>query len=129
MNLLLDTHAFLWFISGDKKLSDPSVQIINNLDNNRFVSIASIWEIIIKLSLDRLEINGGFDIVEDFLKNNDVKILPIDFPDLKILLNLEMHHRDPFDRIIIAQAISKNLVIITKDLLFKKYPVKTFWNN
>ena len=127
MNLLLDTHTFLWFLSGDKQLSQPALEKIIDLNNVRYISIATIWEIVIKLSLGRLEIKGGFDTIENFLENNDVEILPIDFSDTKILLKLELHHRDPFDRILISQAVSNNLTIITKDAAFKKYPVKIFW--
>jgi PIN domain nuclease of toxin-antitoxin system len=69
MNILLDTHAFLWFLSGDRKLSSAATEKINDLGNIRLVSIASIWEIVIKLSLNKLEIKGSFETVEDFLAN------------------------------------------------------------
>jgi PIN domain nuclease of toxin-antitoxin system len=127
MDLLLDTHALLWFLSGDKPLSKTAIEKISDLSNVRYVSIAGIWEIVIKLSLGRLEIKGGFETIEDFFENNDFEILPIDFSDTKILLKLEMHHRDPFDRILIAQAIANNLTIITKDSIFSRYTVNIFW--
>jgi PIN domain nuclease of toxin-antitoxin system len=85
MDLLLDTHAFLWFISGDKLLPNMVVDQIVDSDNKCFVSIASIWEIVIKLSIDKLEIRGGFDSIEDFLNNNDVEIFPINFSHKKII--------------------------------------------
>lgn len=127
MDLLLDTHAFLWFITGDNQLPEKIVKLIDDSDNKCFVSIASIWEIVIKLSLDKLEIKGGFDTIEDFLENNDFEILPVDFSHTKKLLKFEHHHNDPFDRMIISQAIAEKLVVITKDKFFNEYKVKVIW--
>jgi len=127
MDLLLDTHAILWYITGDKQLPKKIVDIINDDSNRCFISIASIWEIVIKLTLDKLEIKGGFDTIEDFFENNDFDILPIDFEDTKNLLKLETIHRDPFDRMIIAQSITSKLKIITRDRYFSKYKVEILW--
>ncbi len=127
MDLLIDTHAFLWFITGDKQLPGKIIKLIGNSENKCVVSIASIWEIAIKLSLDKLEIKGGFNTIEDFLNNNDIEILSLDFSHTKQLLRLEHPHNDPFDRIIIAQAISEKMIIVTKDRFFKEYKVKVIW--
>jgi PIN domain nuclease of toxin-antitoxin system len=127
MDILLDTHAILWYITGDKQLPNKMVDIINDTSNRCFISIASIWEVVIKLSLDKLNIKGGFDTIEDFIENNDFEILPIDFDDTKTLLGLELIHRDPFDRMIISQAITSGLKIITKDRHIKKYNVDIIW--
>lgn len=127
MNLLLDTHVFLWYISGDKQLPDRIIEKINNEKNRCFISIASIWEIVVKLSLDKLQIKGGFGTIEDFLDNNDFEILPIDFDDTKILLKLELIHRDPFDRMIIAQAQTTGSTVITKDKQFINYEIDVLW--
>jgi PIN domain nuclease of toxin-antitoxin system len=127
MDLLLDTHAFLWFITGDKQLPIKIVNQIINTDNKCFVSIASIWEIVIKLSIDKLNIRGGFETVEDFLENNDFEILPINFSHTKKLLKLPHHHNDPFDRMIISQSIVEKIPVITKDIFYKNYSVKTIW--
>jgi PIN domain nuclease of toxin-antitoxin system len=81
MDLLLDTHVFLWYIDGNEQLPEKIVKIINDKSNRCFVSIASIWEIVIKLSIDKLEIKGGFKTIENFLDNNDFEILPIDLDD------------------------------------------------
>ena len=124
MDLLLDTHAFLWYITGDKQLPDKIIKIINDETNRCFISIVSLWEIVIKLSLEKLEIKGEFDIIEDFLKDNDFEVLPIDFDDTKALLKLKYLHRDPFDRMIIAQAQTTGSAIITKDKHFKNYNIK-----
>jgi len=96
-------------------------------DNKCFVSIASIWEIVIKLSLDKLEIKGGFETIEDFLDNNDFEIIPVDFSHTKALLKLKHLHNDPFDRMIISQAIAEKLVVVTKDRFFKEYEVEVIW--
>ena len=127
MNLLLDTHAFLWFIGGDKQLPEIIVNKIVDPANKCYVSIASIWEIAIKLSLEKLEINGGFNTIEDFLENNDIEILSVNVSHTSKLLRLVHIHKDPFDRMIISQAIAEKMVIITKDGFFKDYKVKVMW--
>ena len=127
MDLLLDTHVFLWYVDGNEQLSEKIVKIINDKSNRCFVSIASIWEIVIKLSIDKLEIKGGFKTIENFLDNNDFEILPIDLDDTKTLLKLDFFHRDPFDRMIIAQAATSNLKVISKDKHFKSYNVENIW--
>ena len=123
MNLLIDTHIFIWFINGDKKLSQRLIDLISNIKNRCYLSIASIWEIAIKISLERLEISGGFNNIKDFIQNNYIEILPISFEHLQRLINLEFYHKDPFDRIIIAQAISEELNLITLDVCFNNYSV------
>lgn len=127
MNLLLDTHTFLWFITGDFRIPAKMLELINNNKNDCRVSIASIWEIVIKMTLNKLEIKGGFKTIEDFLENNDFEILPINFNHTKKLLSLPLIHNDPFDRIIIAQSICENLTIISKDRIFKNYETKIVW--
>jgi PIN domain nuclease of toxin-antitoxin system len=128
MNLLLDSHALIWFINGDKQLPDKSVKLICDLENKCFVSIASIWEIAIKLSLRKLDLHGGFDEISKILKQYEIELLPITFEHLEQLLDLDFHHRDPFDRIIISQGIVENLVIVTKDENFPKYLVTIVWD-
>jgi len=130
VNLLLDTHAFLWFIAGDKQLPEIIVNKIVDPANKCYVSIASIWEIAIKLSLEKLEINGGFNTIEDFLENNDIEILSVNVSHTKKLLSLVPIHKDPFDPEysgIISQAMAEKMTIITKDGFFKDYKVKVMW--
>jgi PIN domain nuclease of toxin-antitoxin system len=127
MVLLLDTHAFLWYVTGDNQLPKKIIETINDTENLCFISVVSLWEIAIKLSLNKLEIKGGFQTIENFLQNNDFEILPIDFNDTKRLLSLEFHHRDPFDRMIIAQAYTNNAILISKDSHFKNYDIKVLW--
>ncbi|MBD1420675.1 type II toxin-antitoxin system VapC family toxin [Sphingobacterium chuzhouense] len=127
MNLLLDTHAFIWFMEGDPHLSDNSRDAIANIRNNCFLSIASLWEIAIKHSLGNLKLASDFSLITEFLENNQIDILPISFSHLQKLLILEYHHRDPFDRIIISQAMIEKLTIISKDENFPKYNATLLW--
>jgi len=127
MNLLLDTHTFIWFINGDNSLPEQVRNEIKNINNRCFLSIASLWEMAIKLSINKLQIKSDFNKVVEFLIDNDIEILPVTFEHIQKLLKLEFHHRDPFDRLIIAQGASEKLLILTKDENFKKYRVKTMW--
>jgi PIN domain nuclease of toxin-antitoxin system len=127
MDLLLDTHAFIWFMDGDKQLSATVRDLIADTSNKCFTSIASIWEIAIKNSLNKLELKGDFNEIANFLNENDIEMLPITFEHIQRLLQLRFHHRDPFDRIIIAQALTERLTIATKDEIFNKYEVDIIW--
>jgi PIN domain nuclease of toxin-antitoxin system len=127
MQLLLDTHTFIWFISGDQALPQKALDAIKNTENKCYISIASIWEIAIKFSLKKLELKSDFDNIIDFLASNDIEVLQLTFQHLQKIINLEFHHRDPFDRLIIAQAIVENLTIITKDENFSRYTDSLFW--
>jgi PIN domain nuclease of toxin-antitoxin system len=127
MDLLLNTHTFIWFLNGDKQLNSTVKNLITHTSNKCYVSIASIWEMVIKSSLNKLELNGNFDQIALFLNENDIELLPITFYHIQHLLHLDFHHRDPFDRIIIAQAFNESLTLATKDSVFDKYPVNTIW--
>jgi PIN domain nuclease of toxin-antitoxin system len=127
MRVLIDTHALLWYLQGDVNLSNLAMITIENKDNDVFVSIASLWEIAIKLGLGKLEIQRPFENIEIDLDRLDIKILPIAFAELDIYRSLPLHHRDPFDRILIAQSISNSLTIITRDALFKPYLARLMW--
>ena len=128
MQLLLDTHPFIWFINGDNHLPKKVKSLITDSENECFISIASIWEIAIKSSLGRLELASDFDQITNFLFENDITILPIKFSHLQTLMTLEYYHRDPFDRIMIAQSISENLLLLSKDGEFAKYSVRLRWS-
>lgn len=118
---LLDTHTLLWFLSGDDALSYQSKKLIFNTSNKCYVSIASLWEIAIKMNLGKLTIDFDFKGFAELLYENDIDILQITFDHILELMNLEDVHRDPFDRIIISLAKYENLSIITKDKNFSKY--------
>lgn len=127
MDLLLDTHTFIWFLNGDNQLPVSVKNLIADTSNNCFISITSIWEMAIKSSLNKLELQGDFNQIAGFLSDNDIEILPVTFEHIQRLLQLHFHHRDPFDRIIIAQALSENLTIATKDSVFQEYRVNIIW--
>lgn len=127
MQYLLDTHTFLWFLEGDNQLSDKVKNEITDVKNTCFISIASLWEIAIKSSLGKLNLKFPFDNLTSYLSANDIEIIPITFDHIQALRNLEFQHRDPFDRLIIAQAIKENLIILTQDSNFFKYSVKIVW--
>lgn len=104
-----------------------AINSIKNIDNICYISIASIWEMAIKLSLGKLELNLPFEKIAYILSDNQIGVLPITLNHINKLLNLNFHHRDPFDRIIISQALSEKLTILSKDEEFKKYKVKIEW--
>ena len=121
MGFLLDTHTLLWFLSGNNSISKKAKNIILDRKNKCYVSIASLWEIAIKIKLDKLSIDTRFKELSDLLNQNDIEILPITFEHICNLLDLEEAHRDPFDRIIISTAKTENISVITKDGNFKGY--------
>ncbi|MDR3693415.1 type II toxin-antitoxin system VapC family toxin [Mucilaginibacter sp.] len=124
MNILLDTHIFIWFINGDKSLSEKMIAKIKNVENQCFFSIASIWEIAIKMKLNKLQLKSDFNEITKICIENDIEILPITFDHIQELNKLDLFHNDPFDRLIIAQGISEKLTVLTKDENFKLYKVK-----
>ena len=127
MNILLDTHSFIWFFNGDEQLPVAIKEMIENISNNCFISIGSIWEIAIKVNLGKLDLMGDFTSIASFISENRIEIVPVTFKHVEKLLRLSLHHRDPFDRIIIAQAISEDLTVATKDIIFHHYGVKIIW--
>lgn len=128
MNLLLDTHTFLWFIEGNPNLSNLAKDLIENPNNSKFISIASIWEISIKVSVGKLELAMSItELLESQVYGNAIDLLPIRAKHLDKLVELPFHHKDPFDRLIISQGLSEQMPIISKDQLFNLYPVELFW--
>lgn len=128
MNYLLDTHTFLWFLEGNVSLSSKARAIIENSKNINFISIASIWEVAIKMSLGKLKLEVSLENLKSEILNNNFEILPLDFEHILELTRLEEIHKDPFDRIIISQAISENCIVISKDSNFELYSkVNVVW--
>ena len=127
MNNLIDTHALIWFLNGDNDLSDKARKAIENSEAINFISIASLCEIAIKISLGKLELQTPFEKISEQIDNNGFQILPITFEDTLVLTSLPFHHRDPFDRIIISQSLNNKLTIISKDRYFDAYQVALTW--
>ncbi len=128
MQALLDTSAFLWFISGSDRLSNTARNHIADFNNELVISIASLWEIAIKTSIGKLELLSPFEqLIPVQLEKNNIEILPIEMDHLTATISLEFHHRDPFDRLIIAQGITEQIPVITSDSFFNKYPIDVIW--
>ena len=127
MNYLPDTHVLIWFLNGDKALSAKARKAIESENANNFISIASLWEIAIKISLDRLSIKIPFEKLNEELEKNNFQLLPITFNDTLILSTLPFNHRDPFDRIIISQSIANDFTLISKDKEYGQYKIKLLW--
>ena len=121
MRYLLDTHTFLWFINGDRQLSEKAKKAIDNPDAIKRISIASLWEIAIKLNIGKLKIDMTFENLWQQIDKNGFELLPIKFEHTLELCSLELHHRDPFDRMIIAQSLVEDLTLISKDSNVAKY--------
>ena len=127
MNILLDTHTLLWYLEDSKNLSSKAAEIIEYPSNTLRVSIASLWEISIKLGLGKLSLQNSFSELEEVLKQLKIEVLPITFSDTECYLNLPLHHRDPFDRILVAQAINHSLVLVSRDVAFDAYDLQRLW--
>lgn len=128
MKLLLDTHVFLWWIAGDPRLPSKINEIIRNVENKLFLSAASGWEIAIKANLGRLQLPSELkDFISEQLVINDIKSLPIQMKHALHVYTLPNYHRDPFDRLLVAQSQIENLPLITADAQIARYPVKIIW--
>lgn len=128
MEYLLDTHSFLWFINGDEQLSEKAKNAIVDSEVVKYISIASLWEIAIKVNLGKLSLDISYADLRQQVVGNGFEILPITIEHTAALINLELHYRDPFDRMIIAQAINEQLTVIGKDENFDKYNgLKLLW--
>ena len=124
MRLLLDTHTFLWFIEGSLNLSDVARNLIEDQANQRFLSVASLWEMSIKVSIGKLELGITFtELVKREVYGNAIELLEIQPEHLDELAKLPFHHKDPFDRLMIAQSLAEGIPIVTKDAAFGSYPV------
>jgi PIN domain nuclease of toxin-antitoxin system len=127
MKAILDTHAFLWALAGDARMSHHARDIFAR-STDLSLSLASAWEILIKVQSGKMKFPrpvGPYLLSR--LAENRIKILPMKIDHLLALERLPMHHRDPFDRMLIAQSVAENLPVITADSWFKHYPVQVIW--
>jgi len=128
MILLLDTHTFIWYVTDNSRLSNQVLEFINDENNEILLSIASLWEIAIKQNLGKLSFNQPFDkFITQQLNLNDFRLLDIKISHITVVATLPLHHRDPFDRILIAQALAENIPILSADKIFDLYPIRRVW--
>lgn len=128
MRVLVDTHVFLWWVEGDRPLSVKARAALANQDNECLVSLASVWELALKAGLGKLELAIPVRryVVENVVANN-FRLLEIRLPHLGRVESLPKHHGDPFDRLLIAQALEEGLSVVSADPVFRKYGVRRIW--
>ena len=124
--ILIDTHTLIWFMFDDSQLSETALSKIKTEDNV-YVSVASLWEIAIKQSLGKLNISNSIQDITDKCKEADILILPLEPKHLDHIKELPDIHKDPFDRLIVSQAATEGMTLITKDSIIPQYDVKTLW--
>jgi PIN domain nuclease of toxin-antitoxin system len=129
MKYLLDTHAFLWYLLGDAKLAIKAKDIIDGKENLYF-SIVSLWEIAIKINIGKLQIHRPIEDLFKELQSINIQILPIIDKDIELYsaLTFPSNHRDPFDRMLIIQAINHSFIVISRDVKFDAYPIQRLWD-
>lgn len=127
-SLLLDTHSFLWFVWDDARLSPSAKAVIEDAQNRKLVSIASCWEIAIKVSLGKLDLGEscGTFLPREFAANHFV-LLPITLDHVGRVEQLPFHHRDPFDRLLVAQCLGDNLSMVSADTSLDAYGIPRLW--
>jgi len=128
VRLLLDTHAFLWFILADPRLSATALGLITDPLNHKHVSPASYWEIAIKIRLGKYKLSAPFEpFMSDQIARNHFTILPITVEHAAVLTTLPLHHRDPFDRMLVAQTMVEAMRIVSIDSVLDAYGVPRLW--
>lgn len=125
-SLLLYTHTFIWYSEDDANLPASLKAEIEAADRV-CISIASLWEIAIKLNIGKLSLQSNYEAIELTLEPAGITLLPISFADTVQVRHLPLHHRDPFDRILIAQAINHSLVLVSRDAAFAAYLIQQLW--
>lgn len=128
MKFLLDTHALIWFIEGDKQFSNKSKAALGRDEAEAFVSVASVWEIAIKASLGKLRLRLRIeDELRAFLEENEFQLLEIAYAHAARVASLPFRHRDPFDRLLVAQALVERMTILSHDIALDGYGIDRVW--
>ena len=128
MRILLDTHAIIWWATGDERLSRKARVTIADPETEVFMSIASAWEIQIKASLAKITLNESVDALSrSLIVDQGFRLIGIELNDVDHLSKLPNHHRDPFDRMLCAQAVHRDLTLVTKDSMLSSYGTLTLW--
>ena len=128
MRILLDTHTFLWFIEGNPRVSPLAIRMIEDRQNDRLLSYISLWEIAIKASIGKLPLHEPFEtLIPSELRRNRIDVVGITIEHLNRVIALPLHHRDPFDRMLVAQAMVEGVPILGADENFDAYGVQRLW--
>jgi PIN domain nuclease of toxin-antitoxin system len=133
MSVLLDTHAFLWYVLDDPKFTRVARDAIeagsvNTDDPRALISPVSYWEIAVKISIGKYRLNEPYEVFwRTGIERNGFEVLPVEIRHTATLLNLPFHHKDPFDRLLIAQAISEGMPLVSADEQFDQYPIARVW--
>jgi PIN domain nuclease of toxin-antitoxin system len=128
MLLLLDSHTFLWFVLKDPQLSRAAETLITDPDNDILVSPATYWEMAIKVGKKKLDLMATYDnFMKQGIEGNDFEILPIETKHTSLLTTMPLHHKDPFDRLLIAQAIVEQIPVVSVDATFDAYGATRLW--
>ena len=127
MKCLLDTHAYIWWLGDPARISPAAKKILSDPSNEISVSIASFWELSIKSSLGKITLSRDVQSLAASLQEDGLKLLSIEPPHCRAVTNLPFHHRDPFDRMLIAQALTEDFVLLSRDREFESYPVRVVW--
>jgi PIN domain nuclease of toxin-antitoxin system len=128
VRVLLDTHALLWFVLNDERLSRNARSIMTEPSTDLLVSPASFWEIAIKISIGKYSLGKDLaEFMERHMDQNDMILLPITARHAAVVAGLPFHHRDPFDRLLIAQAMTERIPLVSSDRVFDRYDVARVW--
>jgi PIN domain nuclease of toxin-antitoxin system len=128
MKFIADTHAFIWFVTDSPQLGAPAKKLFESSENECLFSIASVWEIAVKTSLGKLSFEKPLEqYLPEQMVANSIRVLDISLAHALRVANLPFHHRDPFDRMIIAQSLTENLPILSSDQVFDTYGIKRIW--
>ncbi len=126
MKVLIDTHVLLWGLQDETKLSRRVQALLPTADV--WISVASLWEILAKVQVGKLTLPTPVsDYLSEKLRENGVSVLALTFEHVRRLEELPLHHRDPFDRILVAQSMEEKLQLVTNDSKFEKYPISLIW--
>jgi PIN domain nuclease of toxin-antitoxin system len=128
MGYIIDTHAFLWFVNNDPQLSQAALSIISNASNRRFLSMASVWELAIKINTGKISLNQSLErFIREQCRKTEIKILPIRNGHIYPLASLSLYHRDPFDRMIVSQSKITGYAVVSTDKLLDNYGIQRLW--
>ena len=128
MRVLIDTCVFIWLDSDQSKLSPAAQSFLETQKEPLILSMASLWELAIKISLGKLDVRRDLEMaVAEYVQSSAIRVLDIQIPHIAQLQKLPLHHKDPFDRLLISQAIVEDLSVVTPDAVFDGYPVRRIW--